>query len=100
MGNRSSINAHWTSDNNSNRDIPKASGTPPETFVRHALVAALGQCPQEERQIRGTLGQPAHEVAVPLRAERHVHPDVVALVGQPSLLGITDAIQHLILKIV
>src|SRR5215208_3430348 len=39
MGNRSSINAHWTSDNNSNRDIPKASGTPPETFVRHALGA-------------------------------------------------------------
>ena len=61
---------------------------------------ALRQRPQEERQVGGALGQPAHEVSVPLRAERYVDPDVIALVGQPSLLGIADAVQHLVLEIV
>ena len=42
------------------------------------LAPTFGQRPQEERQVRGPLGEPAHEVAVPLRAERHVDPDMVA----------------------
>src|ERR1700761_7242279 len=38
----------------------------------------LRQRPHEECQVGRTLGQSPHEVAVPLRAERHVHPDLVA----------------------
>ena len=41
-------------------------------FGREVFVATLGECPQEERQVGRPLGEPAHEVAVPLRAERHV----------------------------
>src|SRR4029079_16356618 len=62
--------------------------------LRDRLVPALRQRPQEDRQVRGALGESAHEIAVPLRAERYVHPDVIVLLGQPPLLGIADAIEH------
>jgi ketosteroid isomerase-like protein len=62
--------------------------------------AALGQGTQEEGQVGGPLGQSADEVSVPLRAERHVHAHVVAVVDEPALLGVADAVQHLILEIV
>ena len=52
---------------------------------------------EEERQVARALGQPAHEVAVPLLAVRHVDPHLLALVGQPALLVGPDAVQHLVL---
>ena len=63
-------------------------------------VSALCQGTQEERQVRGSFGEPTDEVAVPLRAERNLDPDVVTRVGQPPLLGVADAVEHLVLEIV
>ena len=58
----------------------------------------LGQRPQEESQVGRPLGQSTHEVSVPLVTKRHVHPDLVTAVGQPSLLAVADSIQHLVFE--
>src|SRR3712207_8892554 len=50
---------------------------------------------QEEAQVRGTLGQPAHEVAVPVDAVGEVGPHAHAVGSQPALLGDADAVEHL-----
>src|SRR6476661_3869819 len=68
--------------------------------VQRRSVPPLRKRPQEERQVGWTLGKAADEVAVPLRTERHIDPDVVASVGQPALLAVADAVQHLVLEIV
>src|ERR1700733_3251663 len=55
-------------------------------------VTALRECTQEERQVGRTLGEPAHEVAVPLGAEGHVHPYLITGRGEPALFVVADAI--------
>src|SRR5688572_11674377 len=58
--------------------------------------SALGrQGAQEELEVGGTLGHPAHEVAVPVLAEGHVDAHLVAAVGDAGLLGGADAEEHL-----
>src|SRR5580698_9211683 len=57
--------------------------------------AARGEGAQEEAHVRGSLGEPPHEIAVPVAAIRHVDADEAALVGQPQLLVGSDAVEHL-----
>ena len=57
--------------------------------------AVRGERAEEEGQVGGALGHPAHQVAVPVLAERHVDAHLVAAVGDPGLLGGADAVQHL-----
>jgi hypothetical protein len=57
--------------------------------------APRGKGTQEERRVGRTLGQPAHQVAVPFAAVRYVHPDGVAELHQPELLVRPDSVQHL-----
>src|ERR1700758_5214661 len=66
---------------------------------RTRSVTAFGQRPQEECQVGRPLGQAPHEVSVPLGTKRHVYPDLVTGVGQPSLLAVTNAVQHLVFEI-
>src|SRR6195952_5795660 len=53
------------------------------------------QRPQEECQVRGTLGEPSHQVAVPLVAVGHVDAHLLAELRQPGLLLAADAVEHL-----
>src|SRR6478735_1445576 len=64
-----------------------------------ALRSALGRdAAQEEHDVGGLLGHPAHEVAVPLLAVRDVDAHLVAAVGDPLLLLGADAVEHLVLE--
>ena len=74
-----------------------AAGTGPGRLGATAGVlgrrsALRGERPQEEVEVGGALGHPAHEVAVPVLAERHVDAQLVAAVGDPGLLGGPDAV--------
>jgi hypothetical protein len=65
----------------------EASGRP-RAFADWHQPVSPGQRPQEERQVGRALGEPPHEVPVPLRAERHIYAHLVAHAGQPPLFVI------------
>src|SRR5215813_3805317 len=50
---------------------------------------------EEEAEIRGALGKPPHEVAVPVFAEGHEHPDPDAEIHQHSMELRADPVEHL-----
>ena len=50
--------------------------------------------------VRLTLGETAHQIAVPVVAVGHVHPYGVALVAEPALLVRPDSVQKLELELV
>src|SRR3954462_10150659 len=54
-----------------------------------------GQRAQEEPEVRGTLGQTAHEVGVPVDAVRDIGAYPGAGRGQTALLVRPDAVEHL-----
>src|SRR5262245_30334556 len=62
--------------------------------------APARQRPSEEHDIRGPLGEAAHEIAVPLAAVRHVDAHRVPDLDQPALLVRSDAVEHLEFKCV
>src|SRR3712207_1398409 len=51
--------------------------------------------PREERDVRGVLGEAAHEVRVPLRAEGDVDAHAVALAHELLLEVAAHAVEHL-----
>ena len=53
---------------------------------------------QEEADVGRLLGHASHEVAVPLVAHRHVHPQLVTAVGDALLLVGADPVEHLVLE--
>ena len=84
------------------RSSPDSSASPilpaPRTASRLTSSRLGRQRAQEEGHVRGSLGQPAHEVAVPLVPYGHVdaHGRCPAA-SQPALLVRADAVQHLVL---
>ena len=53
---------------------------------------------RDEQHVRGTLGQAAHKVRVPLRAERDVNANAPSVLHQLFLQVAADAVQHLELE--
>ena len=60
--------------------------------------SALQHVLRQEDHIRRTLRQPPHEVGIPLRAERHIHPHPVAFLDQRTLQIAAHSVEHLELK--
>ena len=54
------------------------------------MSAAVGQRPQEEREVGRAFGQSSNEVAAPLGAEWQVHLHGIAGVGE----SVADAVQR------
>src|SRR6478609_5247585 len=74
-------------------DRGRFGGGPPAR--RRGRSAGADERAQEELQVGRALGHPAHQVAVPVLAERHVDAQLVTAVGDPGLLAGADAVQHL-----
>src|SRR5712691_1406661 len=53
------------------------------------------QVRQEEPHVRGTFGEPAGQVGIPLGAIRDVHPEGIPAPGQPRLQIPAHTVQHL-----
>src|SRR5437763_16989739 len=51
--------------------------------------------PRNEEDIRRALAQTPHEIWIPLRAKRNVHPDAPAIAHQALLQVAADPIEHL-----
>src|SRR5580700_5989011 len=73
----------------------RPGGRPPEP---RGVLAARAQRPQEEGEIGRPLGQPAHQVAVPVAAVGQVDADLRAARREPGLLVGPDSVQHLVLE--
>src|SRR5258707_3768696 len=63
-----------------------------------ALPLVLEEVFGEEEDVGGALGEAAHEVGVPLRAEGDVDADAVALGGEAALEIAAYAVEHLELE--
>ena len=72
------------------------SGSGRNDVIWFALV--LEEVFGEEEHVGGALGEAAHEVWVPLRAEGDVDADAVALGGEAALKVAANAVQHLELE--
>src|SRR5688572_26015856 len=69
-----------------------------EEAAGHALSPAqhlFDDVAGHERDVCGTFGEPAHQIRIPLRAERHVHAHPVALTNELVLQIATHAVEHL-----
>src|SRR6185503_20276936 len=87
-------------------------GTPPlvtrELYATSAVsvdslwrrLSARCQRTDEEAYVGRAFGQPAHQVPVPLGAQRHVHADVVPELDEAALLIRADPVEHLELELV
>src|SRR3569832_2670105 len=61
--------------------------------------SALRQILQHEPHVRRPLGQPAHEVRIPVFSIRNIDPDVEPVARELSLQIAPDAVEHLKLKL-
>src|SRR6185369_9520719 len=52
----------------------------------------------DERDVGGSLGEPPHEVGVPLSSEWDIHPHVPTFAAEPLLEIAPDPIEHLELE--
>ena len=64
------------------------------------LRSSADEIPQEEQDVRRTLGQSAHEIGVPVGPERRRHEHLVPRGGDASLQCRTYAVEHLQLEAV
>src|SRR5579871_516712 len=65
---------------------------------RGGLGSAADEIAQEEEHVRGPLGEPAHEVAVPVRTVRSRDENRVAATDEVELELRADAVEHLELE--
>src|SRR5215207_10006560 len=86
------------------RSRPESRASPSLPAPRIASVSTRdslllgGEGAEEERHVRRTLGEPAHQVAVPLGAVGDVDADRVPVPHQPELLLGADAVEELELE--
>ena len=59
------------------------------------LPPVFPEAAEHESDIRRPFSEAAHEVGIPLVAERHVDPHTVALLGEPELEVAADAVEQL-----